>query len=200
LIIGVSALTVVSLGLGGLLASGILDEEKRPVVERIVESGPVPVPQAPPPAAPKREPAPPAAAKKPAEPAAQPAPAAEPLAAAPAAAAPPAAAPAAAEPPVEKPAKTEPRTRHPRTVAAASAAEATPTVRLAVVSDPPGAEVIARWDGGEKKGKAPFQFDAPKGAHVKLDFTLKGYSPSQEEVVADAPHTVSSELVQFLGD
>jgi hypothetical protein len=194
LIIGVSALTVVSLGLGGLLASGILDEEKaRPVVERIVESAPVPVPQAPPPAAPKREPAPQAAAKKPAEPAAQPVPAAEP----PAAAAPPAVAPAA-EPPIEKPAKTEPRTRHPRTVAAAS--EATPTVRLAVVSDPPGAEVIARWDGGEKKGKAPFQFDAPKGAQVKLDFTLKGYSPSQEEVVADAPRTVSSELVQFLGD
>jgi hypothetical protein len=157
---------------------------------KVVEAAPVPVPEAPPPAAPKRATPPAAAPEKPAEPAAQPAPAAEP----------PTAASAAAEPPVEKPAKAEPRTRHQRTVAAASAAEATPVVRLAVVSDPPGAEVIARWDGREKKGKAPFQFDAPKGAHVKLDFTLKGYSPSQEEVVADAPRTVTSELVQFLGD
>ena len=83
---------------------------------------------------------------------------------------------------------------------AAAAPEAAPTVRLAVVSDPPGADVIARWDGGTKRGKAPFQFDAPKGTRLKLDFSLKGYSPSQEEVTADAARIVTSELVQLLGD
>ncbi len=111
---------------------------------------------------------------------------------------------AAATPAAEKPAEatvpTPPPAAAPRRVAAALASAAPPAVRLAIVSDPPGAEVIARWDGGRKKGKAPFQFDAPKGARIKLAFSLKGYSPSEEEIVADAPRTVTSELVQLLGD
>jgi hypothetical protein len=73
-------------------------------------------------------------------------------------------------------------------------------VTLTAQSDPPGANVVASWDGGEKRGKSPLQIAAPKGAHVKLVFTLKGYSPSEESVAADEPRTVTSELVQLLGD
>ena len=74
------------------------------------------------------------------------------------------------------------------------------TVSITAASDPAGATVTARWDGGEKHGRTPLRFAVPKGAHVTLDYSMKGYSPSQEEVTADEPRTVNADLVQLLGD
>ncbi len=106
----------------------------------------------------------------------------------------------AQEPP--KSAKAEPKQRKPKVVATAEAPAAplSNAVALTAASDPPGAEVVARWEGGEKRGKAPLHFDVPRGSKVKLVFSLKGYSPSDEEVTAEDARTVTAELVQLLGD
>ncbi len=56
---------------------------------------------------------------------------------------------------------------------------------LQVKSEPPGAKVLASWNGGATSGTTPFAFNAPRGAAVHLEYVLAGYEPQKLEVQLD---------------
>ena len=78
---------------------------------------------------------------------------------------------------------------------ASPAAPAPPvTVALQVASEPPGAQVLANWATGSGAGTTPFALEVPKGINVELNFSLDGYNPKTQRVLADGPRNVGVQL------
>ncbi len=77
----------------------------------------------------------------------------------------------------------------------AAKAEATSTqTSIEVTSEPPGASVLASWDGGgSSAGVTPWSLEVPKGVQVELVFSLDGYA-SKTQKVASSQKSVSVQL------
>ena len=88
--------------------------------------------------------------------------------------------------------------RRPRVVATdpeePAAPAAPPTVTLSVGSEPPGAQVLASWATGSGAGSTPFALEVPKGINVELVFSLEGYNPKTQRVLADGPRNIGVQL------
>ena len=66
---------------------------------------------------------------------------------------------------------------------------------LSVVSDPLGAMVEATWkDGGYKKAATPLDIRVPRNTKVTLVFTLPGFSPYRQDVIADESQVVTAQM------
>ena len=64
---------------------------------------------------------------------------------------------------------------------------------LSVVSDPLGANVAATWkDGGNRSGPTPLDIRVPRDTKVTLVFSMPGFSPYRQDVIADESQVVTA--------
>jgi serine/threonine protein kinase len=64
---------------------------------------------------------------------------------------------------------------------------------LSVVSDPLGANVAASWkDGGNRSGPTPIDIRVPRDTKVTLVFSMPGFSPYRQDVIADESQVVTA--------